>query len=182
MASMRKLKNNLYGEEGRNLTCSIANGDSTYGWFSDTTIIEEPYVVAKNVTYETLAEECPDLLTTASDAKDYLIAEGFEDLADSYYYNVNPGLRYMAIHAANSLMDIKDQLAAAVQSSPNPQRGFANCVLQAIGYYAMAELIGNFANMSRTAIIRAVSKLIMKRVGWIGAAIAVISFVDCITD
>ena len=69
MASMRKLKNNLYGEEGRNLTCSIANGDSTYGWFSDTTIIEEPYVVAKNVTYETLAEECPDLLTTASDAK-----------------------------------------------------------------------------------------------------------------
>lgn len=160
-------------------SCNLNGGDSTYGWYSDpdSIIIEGPISSAKNETYETWATNCPDIIASAEEANLYLIREGYSDLADMYYGSLRPGHRYLAIHAANALVELKSEFQ--VDYSLQAQAKIFNCILQAVGYTALAELGSNWATMSRQRIIKAVGKLASKHLSWFGAVIAVGSFIDC---
>ncbi len=177
-------KKSIQGNNERINSCDLSNGDSTYEWYSDpeNIIIEGPYSTAKNVTYETIAENCPDLISSAEAANQYLIDEGYSDIAYMYYGALRPGLRYQVIHAANSLIELKTEFIVSYEdrnSESDVQEKLFNCVLQAVGYATIAELGSNWATMSRQHLIKAVDKLASKYLNWIGAAVAVGSFIDC---
>ncbi|NDW12237.1 hypothetical protein D0T50_04955 [Bacteroides sp. 214] len=55
-----------------------------------------------------------------------------------------------------------------------------NCALQAVGITAIGELMQKgIASMSRSAVKTALRKIVAKYLGWVGAAIAVYEFGDC---
>ncbi len=84
--------------------------------YPENIIIEGPYSTAKNVTYETIAENCPDLISSAEKATNqYLIDEGYSDIAYMYYGALRPGLRYQVIHAANSLIELKTEFIVSYE-------------------------------------------------------------------
>ncbi len=179
---------NLFGNgalssSNRVNSCNLNGGDSTYGWYSDPEhiIIEGPFKSAKNVTYETVAENCPGLLAIAAEANQYLINEGYADITDIYYGKIKPALRYHAIHAANALVELKTEFINnyARNAGSSSQEKLFNCILQAIGYSAFVELGANWAIMSKQQIIRAVGRLASKHLSWFGAGVAIISFIDC---
>ena len=72
-------------------------------------------------------------------------------------------------------MDLKMQVGISnIQTTK-----VANCIFQALGFTALAELGANWAGASRQVILRAVGKVATRYLGWFGAAIAIGSFVDC---
>ena len=168
--------------QGRmNTLCVSSAGDSTYGWYSDpdSVLIEGPYSIAKVGSYESIAETCTDVYTLAEDAEDYLTNEGFSDLA--YGYANRP---HLMINSANALLELKEQMIIEPMPGMNPARsgrqaGVANCLYQALGFTALAELGANWATMSRQQILKRVGKIISKHLGFWGAIIAITSFIDC---
>jgi hypothetical protein len=164
--------------------CNLNGTDSTFGWYTDpdTVILAGPYVIAKTPTYESVAENCSDLIACAAEANQYLINEGYSDIAHTYYTVLRPGLRFHVIHAANALIELKENfiLEEVSRNSGNQvQQKIIQCILEAIGGATAAELASNWASMSRTQIIKAVGKLAAKHLNWVGAAVAIITFIDC---
>lgn len=116
------------------------------------------------------------MIALVEDAKTYLTNEGYADIVNTWY---NTPKAQRLIHAANALLDLKKQLNANHARSSGTQAKLTNCVLQAIGYSALAELGANWAAASRQVILKAVGKLATRYLNWFGAAIAVVSFADC---
>jgi hypothetical protein len=174
---LKSFKNEFKGFNTTESTflCTSSGQDSTYGFFQDSMIIEGPYVTAKAEQFELAAQNCMEFHTVIDSAKAYLIAEGFSDIVDLWY---NTPKSHWVVYAANTVIDLKGQLLASY-ARDNQTEKLWNCVLQAIGYTAAAELIANWAHMSRQAIVKAVGKLARKHLGVFGAIIAVGSFIDC---
>lgn len=158
-----------------NLVCNSSN-PNIYGYYDDPEdlIVEGSYVSANSLLQESQISNCNALLSTVSAARIYLISEGYSDIA-TIYDNSNNQLDL--IHAANTLVDLKNKMLNNGNQTSNSR--IANCILQAIGYAAIAELSANWATASRQVIIKAVGKIAQRYLGWVGAAIAVSSFVDC---
>jgi len=155
--------------------CTSSGQDSTYGFFQDSMIIEGPYVTAKAEQFEVAAQNCMEFQAVIDSAKLYLESEGFSDIVSLWY---NTPKSHWVVYAANTVIDLKGQLIANYARGNQTEKVW-NCVLQAIGYTAAAELIANWSTMSRQAIIKAVGKLAKKHLGVFGAIIAVGSFIDC---
>lgn len=162
-------------------SCNLNGGDSTYGWYSDSdsVIVEGSFTTAKTSSFELAARNCTDLQLSAEEANQYLINEGYSDIAYTYYTWEEK--RYRVIYAANALIELKTEFIQDYNRSlgDNQQEKLVNCILQAIGYSAIAEIGANWATKSRQHIIKAVGKLAVKNLNWFGAAIAVASFIDC---
>lgn len=148
---------------------------SVYSFFDDpdNLIVEGSYVSYVSNTQETQMTTCPELLSAIQTARTYLNDEGYDDIVNGID---TPSESYKLVHAANTLMDLKAQVA---NSGSTAEVKLANCVLQAIGYTAISSLVAEWATASRYAILRAVGKLATRYIGWVGAAIAVVSFTDC---
>jgi hypothetical protein len=178
---LRQFTSNYHGiSNGRISTICIASGsDSTYGWFSDpdSCLIEGPYVSAKNSAIEDSAATCPDYLALVDTATAYLTNEGYSDIVT--WYHRQPA---SVVQAANALLEMKYQMIIPLDRLAPSHAKFWNCVFQALGFTTLAALGSDWATASRTEIIRRVGKLILKHVGIIGAIIAVVDFIDCITD
>ena len=144
-----------------------------YGYYEDpeNLVIGGPYNSASSSGQETFFQTCSNVTSAISSARTYLTNEGYSDIVTQLGNE-----SYNLIHAANSLMDLKKQVG---MSTNNQAARMANCVFQALGFTALAELGANWAAASRQAILRAVGKVASRYLGWFGAAIAVVSFVDC---
>ena len=160
--------------------CIPAGCDSSYGWYSDpdSMVVPGPYVMAKAGTYDDDAAACPSIDTLVADASNYLTSEGYSDIVALWEGSVK---RHWLIHAANALVDIKEQYNNAYYRSgvAGRQTTVWHCLLEALGGAALAEIATNWATMSRTALIKAVGKLAAKHLNWVGAIVAVVTFVDC---
>ncbi len=161
-------------EGGEPCDCGSTSGN-TYGFYDDpdNLILEGPYAAANSIPQEDSAKNCAAITSAITSAKDYLNSEGYSDIVFELDTNED---RYKLIHAANALVDLKQQMEP---SNPSRVDDIANCFFQAIGYAAIAELSANWASASRQVILRAVGKIATRYLGWFGAAIAVVSFVDC---
>ena len=155
-------------------TCS-ASGGSTYGYYQDpeNLIFGGPYNSASTSGQESFFKTCSNVTSAIISARNYLINEGYSDIVSQID---SQGESFKLIHAANSLMDLKVQVGL---SGNNQTTKVANCIFQALGYTALAELGANWAGASRQVILRAVGKVATRYLGWFGAAIAITSFVDC---
>jgi hypothetical protein len=182
LASMKRFSKNYNvkssSRQARPLYCAGARSTS-YGYYDDPEnfIVEGSYVAAATPADESAYMNCDSMLAIIREADIYLTSEGYWDIVKLYRTE-----RYKLIHAANTLIDLKIQCGYISSVRTAQEAKFFNCVLQAIGYSAIADLGANWASMSRQAMIRAVGKLATKYLSWVGAAVAIVSFVDCITD
>ena len=154
-------------------TC-LSSGGNTYGLYQDpeNLIIGGPFRSASSSGQETFFHTCSSISSAITSARTYLINEGYSDIVSELE---SQGENYKLIHAANSLMDLKKQVGISnIQTTK-----VANCIFQALGFTALAELGANWAGASRQVILRAVGKVATRYLGWFGAAIAIGSFVDC---
>lgn len=158
---------------GPTYSCSTVGGAS-FGYYNDSEnlIVGGPYKSASTSSQETYFRTCSLVTSAIFSAKTYLLNEGYSDIVNTLD---TPNERYKLIHAANALVDLKK----VVNNSSVTNARLANCIFEALGFSALAELGANWAVASRQVIIRAVGKLATRYLGWFGAAIAVASFVDC---
>lgn len=147
-----------------------------YGYYDDPEdlIIEGPYVAAASSTEEAAFHNNATILNQIEESKNYLNAEGYSDIVSMFD---NGDDKVKIIYAATILLDLKKQMQDAGVDTTNA-RAF-NCALQAIGYTAVAELATNWALASRAVMLRAIGAVAARYAGWIGAAIMVGSFADC---
>lgn len=113
-------------------------------------------------------------------AKNYLNYHGL-DLSDEYSYD-DP--RY--IHAANIVMEMESTTGIPVPGGSGGAGGMLEsrenstfgCVMQAIGITSLYNAwFDKFA--TKRMLIAAVGKLATRYLGWVGAAVAVYDFIDC---
>ena len=157
-------------------SCS-ASGGVVYGYYDDpeNLVVEGPYEAASSSGQEAFLQTCSLVTDAISSSRTYLLNEGYSDIVSQLDLS---GESYKLIHAANALSDLKEQVNGS-SGGGYQQARIVNCILQAIGYSAIAELGANWASASRQVILRAVGKLASRYLGFFGAAIAVVSFVDC---
>lgn len=181
LASLTNFTRNYHAQQ--NLTnvinsfCIAPGQDSTYGWFDDmdTCLIPGPYISAKAGPYESMAENCPEFQVVVQDAKTYLLSEGYSDIVQTWTPKA-----HIIVHAANSLLDLKNQILNATTQSRT--EGLWTCIFEAVGVAQLAEIVTNWASLSTREIMKRVAKLLRKNLGWFGAIAATISFVDCVLD
>jgi hypothetical protein len=116
------------------------------------------------------------LLDQINEAKTYLNSHGI-DLSDEYNYDDS---RY--IHAANIIMEMEDTKGIPGSGGGTIPVARENttfgCAMQAIGISALYHTwFDKFA--TKRMLIAAVGKLATRYLGWVGAAVAVYDFIDC---
>ena len=160
-------------------TCASTANQNTYGYYYDNenVIVEGAYISASSVTYENIAAECFASQNIVTNARSYLVSSGYHDIVFQIEEEDPTNAGFKITHAANSLIWLRDQMGYVAERGS--QERAVNCVLQAIGYAAIAELSANWATASRQYLIKAIGKLASRYLGWFGAAIALGSFIDC---
>jgi len=159
--------------------CANSAGQNTYGYFYDdeNIIVHGSYISASSYTYESNAANCFATQNIVNNARNYLYGNGYHDIVGQIEENDPVNAGFKIVHAANTLVWLKYQMGTLAERGS--QERAVNCVLQAIGYAAIAELSANWATASRQYLLKAVGKLASRYLGWFGAAIALGSFIDC---
>ena len=159
------------------MACTSSAMANTYGYYNDpeNLIVGGSYIEASSASVENNTATCASTLALIEDAKTYLTNEGYGDIVRRIY---GTEMKFRLIHAANALVDLKSQFNS--QWARTSQQGkLFNCIFQALGFSALAELGANFFLASKQVILAAVGKIATRYLGFFGAAIAVVSFVDC---
>lgn len=182
VASIKRFARNFKNKEVKNgrvvvNQCATSGQANVYGFYDDPEdlIIEGSYTEAGTVAAENAVENCDSMAVLIEDAKIYLLSEGYSDIVNLFYGTPRAN---RLTYAANALVDLKQQYSIEWARTAN-QAKIGNCIFQALGFSALAELGANWATASRQVLLKAVGKLATRYLGWFGAAIAVVSFVDC---
>ena len=132
-------------------------------WVKDGEIVS-----ANSIKTENSFRNNEDIQALINSAKVYLESEDLDFTLE--FQNEE----YKYIHAAQVYLDYKKSL---IQSSEVKQNTFSGCILQALGVQAVIDSF--LTKMTKQTIIKLVAKLAKRYLGWLGAAIAVIDFIEC---
>jgi len=158
-------------------------GDENIISYTTGTYIGDPYddvIAADGPIIQAVSQQEEEetrllVMEQISEAKVYLNSHGL-DLSDEYTYD-DP--RY--IHAANIILEMENRKgipSGGGDISVSRENTTVGCILQATGINTLYESWFNkFA--TKRMLIAAVGKLATRYLGWVGAAVAVYDFVDC---
>lgn len=127
-------------------------------------VLDGQYVSAANNDVEERIKNDAHFKYSVKSASELVKSKGF-NLDDEFL-----GKEYLYIHAAQVLLDFDKAKSFEVAK----QNTIAGCILQAIGVKALID-----EGMTRAALIKCVSKLAKRCLGWFGAAVACIDFIEC---